>query len=237
LLGVDVQPYAVRFLGRDEFAPPSLDHFYRVVAAGDGGAPAAAQVLDDFALCEHPQDVRIDVGDVDGSAGDVARPPPLGPCQRRRRLAALHSQDVSVGLPMRARDDLAAAPDLLEGDDADGLLTDRARVAGFGRLEQVACDLAEAIGSHPTAGVVDGDGGTPPFPVQRYSDAPAPGAVLGVVVGCVGHELVEGVLGILVGLAGDEDGLGQVADAQAYALAGHVPNASGDLGQNRLFRE
>ena len=112
-----------------------------------------------------------------------------------------------------------AAAQLLEGEQPDRLLAERAGVTRLRRLEQVAGNVTQPVRGHPAARVVDGDHRPNTLAPQQNADAPSGNPRLGVVVGGVGHELVEGVLGILVCLAGDEHSLGEVADPQADALA------------------
>ena len=56
---------------------------------------------------------------------------------------------------------------------------------------------------------------------QHDADPATTHTRLDVLIGRVRHELVEGVLGILVGLAGDQHGLRQVPDAEADLLRRH----------------
>jgi hypothetical protein len=128
---------------------------------------------------------------------------------------------VGVFLALEAGDDVTAGAELLEGEDADGLLPEGAGVSGFGGLEEVTGDLAEALDVHAPAVVVDRDQGVLPPPPQDDANAAAGPPHLDVLIGGVGDELVQRVLGVLVGLTGDQDRLGEVADAETHLLSGH----------------
>ncbi len=135
------------------------------------------------------------------------------------RLPTAQPQGPRLVAPQRSGNDVATAAELLEGQQADRLLAERAVVTGLRRLEQIAGDLAEPILGHPAPCIVDGDQRPNALAPQQHSDAAADHTRLGVVVGGVGHELVEGVLGVLIRLTGDQNGLGEVSDPQPDPLA------------------
>ena len=135
--------------------------------------------------------------------------------------APLQAQAQGPVATFGAGDDVAALPQLLEGQDADGLLAEGAVVARLGRLKQAAGHLPEAVAVHAPAVVLHGDDRVPAPAAEHNADAAARASRLGVLVGGVGDELVEGVLGVLVGLAGDEHSLGQVPDPQSHLLGRH----------------
>jgi len=115
----------------------------------------------------------------------------------------------------------------LEGQDANGLLTQRAVVSRLGRLEQAAGYLPQPVRAHPPTAVVYRDHRVAAPAAQHDTDTTAGPLALGVVVGGVGHDLVESVLGVLVGLAGNQHRLGQVADTETNLLSGHGGDGRG----------
>jgi hypothetical protein len=206
---------------------PALDHLDLVVAAGQRVAAAPTQVVHHLAQREDPEHVGIEVREVHGRPGELAGSASLVRIQLGPRAAALQAKGERLGRPRRAGDDVAAPPELLEGQDPDGLLTGRPRIRHLRRVEQVAGHLAEALGVHPAADVLDGDHGVSTPPPQDDPDALAAGSGLGVLVGRVGDELVQRVLRVLVGLPADEHGFAHVPDAQpdpfGHGMMGDAP--------------
>ncbi len=109
-----------------------------------------------------------------------------------------------------------------EGEDSDGLFPERPVVADLGRFEEAARHLAQALRAHTPAAVVHGDDRITTLAPEEQPDPLTPLSRFDVLVGGVRNELVQGVLGILVGLAADEDGLGQVPNAQTDPLGRHA---------------
>ena len=96
-------------------------------------------------------------------------PAPLAD-QVGRGVAAAQSQRPRLVTARRPRHDVAAGAELLEGEQPDRLLAQRAVVAGLGRLEQVAGHLAQPVRAHPSAGVVDGDDRPRALAAQQHPD-------------------------------------------------------------------
>jgi len=134
---------------------------------------------------------------VHGGADGGARPAPLL-LQLGHGGAARQAKAPRVGGVLGAGHDLQPAAQLLERQHADGLLAEGAIVARLGRLEQVAGHLAQAIGRHAPAEVVDGDHRALTLAAQHHPHSLACAAGLHVLVSGVGHELVQRVFRVLV---------------------------------------
>ena len=216
----DSQANPVGLLGQDELRRTTLNHLDLVVAPSEGRTSSGAEIVDHLALGEDPQDVRIKVGQVDGGARYLLGPPPLA-LKNGGRLPSLQAQDPALGTALLARHDLAATPQLLEGEDPDRFFSERTLVARLGRLKEVASHFPQPVGAHTPAVIVDSDYGEATFSPQHHPYPLPPALRLRVFVGGIGDELVQRVFGVQVGLAAHEDGLGQVPNSQADLLCRH----------------
>ena len=236
-MGRDLQLDPVGLLGSDEHPGSALDHLDRVGTSGQGWAPSTPEVVDDLALGQDPQDVGLEVSDED--RGPRLRPglAPL-PFQGRCRLPTLEAQHPGLVAALSPGDDIAASTELLERRDADGLLAEGPVVAGLCRLEQVPGHLPQPILRHPPADVIDGQHRMPALPAQHKTDPLAGAAALDVLVRGVGHELVQGVLRVLVRLPRDQHRLGQVPDPQSHPFRRHPsePTTVSGAGQRTSRR-
>ncbi|HEY6429022.1 MAG TPA: hypothetical protein VIX84_17520 [Acidimicrobiales bacterium] len=104
---------------------------------------------------------------------------------------------------------------------ADRLLAESSIVPRFGRLEEVAGDLGEALRRHTPPDVVDRDHGSLALAPEHDPDPGTALAALRVLVRRVRDELVQGVLGVSVHLAGDQNGLPAIADPKPNLLRRH----------------
>lgn len=122
---------AARLIRCDELTGPSFDDFDRVGAGGDRLAASLPQVVDHLASRQHPDRFCVELGDEHRRARRQPRPALLaqqvGGC-----LAAAQPQrpgPVAVGRPTHH---IATRTELLERQQSDRLLTERARVARLG---------------------------------------------------------------------------------------------------------
>lgn len=166
----DVEPDAVRLGRGHELGRAALEHLDAILPAGKGRPAARSEVVDDLPSREHSQHVGVDVGQVHGGAGARARGPWRQALDARLRLAALQAQGECVGRAFRTRNDVAPRGELLEGEDADAFLADRARVGLLQGVEQVARHVSEALGRHASAEVLDGDVRAPALSSQDDAD-------------------------------------------------------------------
>ncbi len=77
----------------------------------------------------------------------------------------------------------------------------------------MACHVSQAVGAHPAADVVDGDDRRASLPADNDPHSFAGASRLGVLVRRIGHELIQGVLGVLVRLPCNEHRVGEAANA------------------------
>lgn len=154
----DRQADPVRFFGRDQLGRPALHDLDGVIAARKRRPPAAAHVVHDLALCQHPEDVGVQVRQVHGR-------PRLAPSSAALHLearagdATLQTQRIRVGGTGGARDDVAATAELLKSQDAYRLLSKGAGVVGLDGAEQVLGQFPQPVGIHAPPPVFDRDDG------------------------------------------------------------------------------
>ena len=161
---------ATRLVRGDELGCAPLDDLDLIGAGGDRRATPSAQVFDHLALRQYAPDLGVEFGDEHGRPGDVAWPPPLAQ-QLGRGLATAQSKRPGLVAAGGSRHDVAAAAQLLEGEQPDRLLAERAVVTRLRRLEQVAGNVTQPVRGHPAAHVVDGDHRPNTLAAQQDADA------------------------------------------------------------------
>jgi hypothetical protein len=108
-------------------------------------------------LGEHPQDVGIEVPQIDGRARLGAGVAPVVEVELGTGLAPFQARGERPGGSLPPGHDLAPPAELLECEDADSLLPQGPGVLGLGRLEEVSGHLAKTLLVHPTAPVLHRD--------------------------------------------------------------------------------
>jgi hypothetical protein len=99
---------------------------------------------------------------------------------------------------------------LLKGQHTDGLFAESPGVADLGGLEEVSRHFPQAIRCHTSADVVNRDHRIPALTPKKDSD-PFPGSIaFGVFIRRIRYKLVQGVLGVLIGLPADKNGFGEI---------------------------
>ena len=90
------------------------------------------------------------------------------------------------------------------------------------RLKEIPGNLAQTLRAHAATNVIYGDHRVTALGPQDDANPLAASVSFGVLIRCIGDELVQGVFGILICLAADQDGLGEVSDPQADFLCWHL---------------
>jgi hypothetical protein len=216
--GRDRQTHPVWGKGGDQLGVGALHHLDAVVSALYGSSTAPLQVVDQLPEGDSPNGVGIQVPEVNRGAGPHPGPASLCELQFGDGAASIQVQAMGLVPTFRPGHHIAAPPQLLKGEQADGLLAQGAWIPLLLRFEEAPGHPAQLVRVHPRAFVIHRYQGMAALAPQHHCDPATPTIGRQVGVRGVGDELVERVLGILVGLAGDQHRLGEVPYAKLDLL-------------------
>ena len=216
----DGETHSIGLLGQYELRRPAFDDLDLIVASGQGRPTSGTEVIDNFSLGENPEGVGIEIREVDRGTGHLPGPSLLT-LEDGSGLAPLKTKGPRFCASLGSGDQVATNGKLLESQDSDRFFAQGPGVPYLGGFKEIPSDLPQALGTHPPSHIVNCDYRITALAPQDYANPISPSVGLGVLVSCVGDEFVEGVLRILVGLTAHEDGLGQIAYAQAHFLGWH----------------
>jgi hypothetical protein len=183
-------------------------------------ASPRSQIFNDLARCQDPQDVRVEVAEEHGRSCGCARFAPLKIEGSRGAASGQAKHPRFVGVNGSAHN-VAAAAELLERKETNRLFAEGSGITDFGRFKKVSRQVAEPVfGEAPTV-VFNCDERSRTLAPEHDADSLASHVALGVLIGSIRDEFVQCIFRILVCLARNQHGLGQIPYSETHFLGWH----------------